>query len=81
MTNKAKIADVYDLRSENFLTLIPDALQALAAPPGRLIRVIAAPELMEPGDETDVVIDETPLRAAMWRFARNIFWLSIVSPS
>ena len=24
------------------------------------------------------MIDETPLRAAMWRFARNIFWLSII---
>jgi len=77
MPDEAQIADIYDLRTENFLQLIPDALQALAAPPGRLIRVIAAPD-MAPGDEIDVAIDETPLRAAMWRFARNIFWLSII---
>ena len=31
-----------------------------------------------PSEEFDVAIDETPLRAAMWRYARNIFWLSIV---
>lgn len=78
MPNMAEIADVYDLRSQDFLPLIPHALEAFVAPPGRLIRVIAAPDLMKPGDEIDVVIDETPLRAAMWRFARNIFWLSIV---
>ena len=78
MTDETKIADIYDLRTENFLKLIPDAMQALAAPPGRLIRVIAAPGMMAPGDEIDVVIDETPLRAAMWRYARNIFWLSII---
>ncbi len=77
MPDEAQIADIYDLRTENFLQLIPDALQALAASPGRLIRVIAAPD-MAPGDEIDVAIDETPLRAAMWRFARNIFWLSII---
>ena len=78
MPDETHIADVYDLRTENFLQLIPDAMQALAAPPGRLIRVIAAPDMMAPGDEIDVVIDETPLRAAMWRYARNIFWLSII---
>jgi signal transduction histidine kinase len=78
MPNMAEIADVYDLRSQDFLPLIPQSLEAFVAPPGRLIRVIAAPDLMKPGDEIDVVIDETPLRAAMWRFARNIFWLSIV---
>ena len=78
MPDEAQIADVYDLRRDNFAQLIPDALQALAAPPGRLIRVIAAPDSMVPADEFDVVIDETPLRAAMWRYARNIFWLSII---
>ena len=78
MPDEAQIVDIYDLRTENFVQLISDALQALAAPPGRLIRVIAAPDMMAPGDEIDVAIDETPLRAAMWRYSRNIFWLSIV---
>jgi signal transduction histidine kinase len=78
MPEDAQIADVYDLRAENFLQLIPDALQALAAPPGRLIRVVATPDTNTPDEEFDVAIDETPLRAAMWRYARNIFWLSII---
>jgi signal transduction histidine kinase len=78
MPDTTEIADTYDLRTQNVMTLIPDALQALVAPPGRLIRVLAAAEMMQPGDEMDVVFDETPLRAAMWRFAHNIFWLSLV---
>jgi signal transduction histidine kinase len=78
MPDEAEIADVYDLRTETFRQLIPDALQALAAPPGRLIRVIATPDAKAPSEEFDVAIDETPLRAAMWRYARNIFWLSII---
>ncbi len=78
MPDEAEIVDIYDLRTENFVQLISDALQALAAPPGRLIRVIAAPDSAAPSEEFDVAIDETPLRAAMWRYARNIFWLSIV---
>jgi signal transduction histidine kinase len=78
MPDEAEIVDVYDLRTENFLQLISDALQALAAPPGRLIRVIATPDARAPSEEFDVAVDETPLRAAMWRYARNIFWLSII---
>jgi len=78
MPDETQIADVYDLRTETFMQLIPDALQALAAPPGRLIRVIATPDAKAPSEEFDVAIDETPLRAAMWRYARNIFWLSII---
>jgi signal transduction histidine kinase len=78
MPGTTEIADTYDLRTQNVATLIPDALQAFIAPPGRLIRVLATPEMMQPGDEMDVVFDETPLRAAMWSFARNIFWLSLI---
>ena len=78
MADEAKIVDVYDMRTQNFTQLIPDALKALAAPPGRLIRVIAAPDMEARNEEYDVAIDETPLRAAMWQYARNIFWLSII---
>jgi signal transduction histidine kinase len=78
MPDTTAIADTYDLRKENIATLIVDALKAFTATPGRLIRVIAAPDMMQPGDEMDVVIDETPLRASMWRYARNIFWLSLI---
>ncbi len=56
--------------------LVHDGLKAFAAPPGRLVRVIGSPEMM-PFDQIDIVIDETPLRAALWKFAGNIFWVSL----
>lgn len=79
MPEDQPIADVYDLRSRHFFELIVDGLKAFVAPPGRLVRVIGWPDMMMPGgDEIDVVIDETPLKAALWRFAGNIFWLSLI---
>ncbi|WKW50156.1 sensor histidine kinase [Rhodomicrobium lacus] len=78
MPDEKPVAEVFDLRDRNVVQLIPDALAALIAPPGRLIRVIAAPDILRADEEIDVVIDETPLRAAEWRYARNIFWLSII---
>ena len=71
------VADVYDLRQQHFWALVRDGLSAFTAPPGRLIRVIGSPDMM-PDDEIDIVIDETPLRAALWGFADNIFWLSLL---
>lgn len=78
MPDETAIADVYDLRSPNFLALMKDGLAAFLAPPSRLIRVIGTPEMMPRGDEIDVVIDETPLRAALWDFAGNIFWVTLL---
>ena len=34
--------------------------------------------MMPRGDEIDVVIDETPLRAALWHYANNIFWVTLL---
>ncbi len=78
MPDETKIAGVYDLRSPGFVTLMIDAMQAFLAPPGRLIRVIGSSDMMPRGDEIDVVIDETPLRAALWHYAGNIFWVTLL---
>ncbi len=78
MPNDMEIAGVYDMRSPNFLELTIDGMEAFLAPPGRLIRVIGSSDMMPSGDEIDVVIDETPLRAALWRYAGNIFWLTLL---
>ncbi len=78
MPDETKIAGVYDLRSPGFLTLMIDGMQAFLAPPGRLIRVIGSSDMMPRGDEIDVVIDETPLRAALWHYAGNIFWVTLL---
>ena len=78
MPNELEISNVYDLRSENFFNLMMDGMKAFLAPPGRLIRVIGASDMMPRGDEIDVVIDETPLRAALWHYAGNIFWVTLL---
>ena len=73
MPNETAIADVYDLRSPNFVQLMIDGIKAFAVPPGRVVRIIGSSDLMPRGDEIDVVIDETPLRKALWRFAGKSF--------
>jgi signal transduction histidine kinase len=78
MPNELEISNVYDLRSENFFKLMMDGMRAFLAPPGRLIRVIGSSDMMPRGDEIDVVIDETPLRAALWHYAGNIFWVTLL---
>ena len=78
MPNEMQIAGVYDLRSESFLKLMIDGMEAFVAPPGRLIRVIGTSDMMPSGGEIDTVIDETPLRAALWHYAGNIFWLTLL---
>jgi signal transduction histidine kinase len=78
MPDETAISDVYDLRPRNFLRSMLNSLGAFTAPPGRLVRLIGSPDMMPGGDEIDVVVDETPLRAALWEFAGNIFWLSLL---
>ncbi len=75
MADDREIAAVYDLRSPGSLELMYDAIAALVAPPGRLVRVIASSE----GDEIDVAIDETRLRADLWRYARKDFWPTLLT--
>jgi signal transduction histidine kinase len=78
MPDGMQIAAVYDLRSGGIFALMLDGVKALVASPGRLIRVIASPEMMPGGGEIDAIIDETPLRAALWRHAGSIFWLTLL---
>ena len=78
MPDEMAIAGFYDLRSESFLRQMIDGMEAFVAPPGRLIRVAGSSDMMPRGDEIDVVIDETPLRAALWHYANNIFWVTLL---
>jgi signal transduction histidine kinase len=77
MATDKPVGAVYDLREGNWATNIRDAFEAIWSPPGRVIRVLGVPE-MGAGDEIDIVIDEGPLRAALWKFASNILWLSLI---
>jgi signal transduction histidine kinase len=78
MADEREVAAVYDLRAPGSLELMNDALAAFLAPPGRLVRLIGSSEMMQQGDEIDVVIDETPLRADLWKYAGRIFWLTLL---
>lgn len=77
MSDNRPISAVYDLREPSFLTLIMDGLHVFLVPRGRFIRVLDTPE-MGAGGEIDIVIDETPLKVAVWKFAKTIFWLSLI---
>lgn len=76
-SDQVEIDRHFDLRDAMIFELIWDALDALVAGDGRTIRVIAeAPS--KTGDMIDIVISETPLRAAMFRYSFNILTLSII---
>lgn len=67
----------FDLRDTSPLSLIVDAVDALRAGDGRAIRIIGTPRF-EGGDYIEIVIDETPLRAAMFQYGVNVLSLSII---
>ncbi len=71
------IHDHYDLRNTHWSRLIWDALKVFVAPDGRSIRVIGR-NALSGGDFIEIVVDEKPLKVAMFRFARNIALLSLV---
>ncbi|HLI22885.1 MAG TPA: HAMP domain-containing sensor histidine kinase [Stellaceae bacterium] len=67
----------FDLRGVGMFTLIRDAVMALARTDNRILRVMdVSPK--EPGVAVEVLLDEKPLRAEMWAFARELFGVSLV---
>jgi signal transduction histidine kinase len=74
----ARAGPVYDLRSAGLLTLIIDGMEAFGAPSGRLVHIRADAGDGPSGGVIEAVVDETPLRNALWRYAGNIFWLTLL---
>lgn len=70
------IDESFDLREANMVPSIVDAFNALTAGNGRIIGVTDIPPNMS-GEVIDVALEEAPLRAAMFRYALNIFLLSL----
>src|SRR5579863_1249643 len=67
----------YDLRDAGVMSLIGDALVCLGRTGHRVLRVLG----VSPKDKNilvEVLIDEQPMRMAMWDFGGRIFALSIV---
>ena len=72
----AKIDAVYDLRSPSWGSLLSAAIDALAAPPGRVLTFLSpAPP---GGNALEVTMDEAPLQGAMHAFARRILTYSLI---
>ena len=72
-----RVDDQYDLRHASWLELIKDALMVFVANDNRTILIQGRPSFSG-GDFIEVVIDETPLKKAMWQFAWNIALLSLL---
>jgi signal transduction histidine kinase len=64
-----------DLREGTAMTAIIEAFDTLMAPRGRTLRVIGPAPMG--ADYVEIVMDETPLKAAMIVFSRNILLLSL----
>ena len=72
-----RIDATYDLGDAGFLRLIADALMALGENGNRILRVLD----LSPKDRhvvVEVMIDEAPMRQAMWDYGSRILELSIV---
>ncbi|WP_081718331.1 sensor histidine kinase [Lutibaculum baratangense] len=67
----------FDLRELDVVGEIRWAFATLASPPGRMIRVVGS-HGAQPGDFIEIVMDETPLRQAMFTYSTNILTLSII---
>lgn len=75
----AKIDHDVDMRNMNAWSAIVDAFQVMLDSGDEVMRVLGpAPGS---GQFIEVVIDEKPLRAAMFRFSRNVLLLSLVMTS
>jgi signal transduction histidine kinase len=67
----------FDLRHETFFDWIGDALVTLSQRDGRVLRIVdAAPR--DPDAIVEVLLDERPLRQAMYAFSWRILTLSII---
>lgn len=66
-----------DLRTEADFDAVAHAFQCLFAPPGRLLRIIAAPRF-ESGEFIEVVLEEGPLKRALQEEALVILRFSLL---
>ncbi len=72
-----KVDGFFDLRTASQMQLITDALYVFLAPPGRIISVRGHPGFGKV-EFTEVVMSESPLKAAMIEYGLNILALSII---
>ncbi|MCR9130205.1 MAG: HAMP domain-containing histidine kinase [Alphaproteobacteria bacterium] len=67
-----------ELEEESLLDRIVRTCDALLAPPGRFLRIVAKPRAAgSEAERISVILPETGLRAELIAYSRNIFWLSL----
>jgi len=67
-----------ELEKEGFLDRIVRTCEALLAPPGRFLRIVAKPRAAgSDAERISVILPEAGLRAELIAYSRNIFWLSL----
>ncbi|MFO0998211.1 MAG: HAMP domain-containing sensor histidine kinase [Alphaproteobacteria bacterium] len=71
------VDQAFDLRQSTFLGLVVDAFATLARR-GQYVMRVSAPSVMDPGMLIEVVMDEAPMRRAMYDYSKRILLLSIV---
>ena len=72
----AKVDAVYDLRAPSWPSLMVAAVEAFAAPPGRILTFLSAAP--PGGDALEITLDEAPLQVAIHAFARRILTYSLI---
>ncbi len=73
----APVAQTFDLRSDDQMTLMRDALRVFVSDQDRIIRVIGRTN-QGPQSEVEVTLHEWPLRQAMVEHGRRILLISLV---
>lgn len=71
------VAETFDLRDPDQITLMRDALRTLGQPTDRIIRLIGTTKQGAPS-EIEITVHEEPLRAAMVGYGRRILNMSLV---
>ncbi len=71
------VDDVYDLRATGFPTWIADAFAAMARTGPRIMRVVGASP-KDPDVTVEVILDEKPMRDAMYYYSARILQLSVM---
>lgn len=66
-----------ELETETVFDRIAAVCEALLAPPGRYLRIVARPRAASREEQIIVILPEAGLRAELFEFSRNIFWLSL----
>jgi signal transduction histidine kinase len=71
------VAATFDLRQQTFLDAIGDAVSTLVTRENRVLRVIGSTP-RDPDAVVEVLLDEKPLRTAMYAFSWRILTLSVI---